>query len=90
MSNDIPYPPTPMDQRTLDGELILARAILVRLLDELEKPDSGAAQLRVVVPLLFRGIKLVADLLKQLGGDGQDGTWDEVLDRLGDELDVEL
>jgi hypothetical protein len=79
-----------LEDRSPLGELILTRAILIRLVDHLLDPQSGTAESKSLVPLIFRGIKLVSDLLKQVGSEEVDGHWDAVLDRLSDELDIDV
>lgn len=79
-----------LDQPSLLGELRLARVMNGCLLDLLQHPDADEATVKSIVPLIFRGVKLVSDLMKQLGGAGSENNWDEVLDRLGEELNLEL
>lgn len=79
-----------LEERSQIGELILARAMVARLVDHLLEPETGPAESKVFVPLIFRGIKLVSDLLKQLGSEGGGDEWNEVLDRLNEELDINV
>ena len=79
-----------LEDRSQIGELILAREMVARLVDHLQEPQADSAESKVFVPLIFRGIKLVSDLLKQLGSEGGGDQWDQVLDRLGDELDIDI
>lgn len=80
---------TAMEQRTLRRELVVARAILAQVLDLLLEPEE-IAEPKIFVPIALRCVKLIADLIKQMSGSESDGHWDAVLDRLADELDIDL
>jgi hypothetical protein len=82
--------PAPNLERSLEWELALARLILARLAERLQDPEVDDQQLKTWTPLIFRGIKLVSDLVRQMGQPGDDGGWDAVLDALSEELGVEL
>ena len=79
-----------MAQPSRVRELIVARALVAHLLDELQGFKADPAAYKSLVPLILRSLKLASDLAKQLEGAGQDEDWEGVLDRLGDELDVDL
>jgi len=79
-----------MDERSLIRELLVARALLDDMLELLRKSEPETAEYKVLMPFILRVIKLISDLTKQLGSEQENGRWDEVLDRLGDELDIEI
>lgn len=79
-----------LDLPSLLGELRVTRMMNGRLLELIGEAEADEATVKALTPLIFRGVKLVSDLMKQLGGVGGDNQWDEVLDRLGEELDIEL
>jgi hypothetical protein len=73
-----------------ERELVVARALVAHLLDDLIEASGDRAAQKVLVPLILRSLKLAADLAKQLQAGADDEDWDEVLDRLSDELDIKL
>jgi hypothetical protein len=73
-----------------ERELVVARALVAHLLDDLIQARGDRSAQKVLVPLILRSLKLAADLAKQLQAGGDDDDWDEVLDRLSDELDIDL
>ena len=79
-----------MEQPSIVRELVATRVLTAHLLDELLKASGDHAAQKMLVPLIFRSIKLASDLAKQLEALDDDGDWDAVLDRLGDELDLDL
>lgn len=81
---------TQMAQPTRVRELIVTRALVAHLLDELQGIRDDPAAYKTLVPLLLRALKLASDLARQLQVGDEEGDWDNVLDRLCDELDVDL
>jgi hypothetical protein len=79
-----------MDERSLIRELLVARALLDDMLELLRKSEPETAEYKILMPFILRVIKLISDLTKQLGSDKENSHWDQVLDRLGDELDIEI
>jgi hypothetical protein len=79
-----------MAQPSRVRELVAARALTAHLLDELIKADEDYAAQKMLVPLILRAIKLASDLAKQLEDMQDDGDWNDVLDRLSNELDLDL
>jgi hypothetical protein len=73
-----------------ERELVVVRALVAHLLDELIHAKGDRAAQKVLVPLILRSLKLAADLAEQLQAGGDDDDWNEVLDRLSDELDIAL
>lgn len=79
-----------LHDRSLEGEFALARLILAKLAERLQDPQVDDEQLKTWTPLAFRGIKLVCDLVRQMGQERGSAGWDAVLDELSAELGVEL
>jgi hypothetical protein len=79
-----------MDERSLIRELLVARALLDDMLELLRSSELETAEYKILMPFILRVIKLISDLTKQLGSEQENSHWDEVLDRLGDELDIEI
>jgi hypothetical protein len=79
-----------MEQSSRVRELVAARALTAHLLDELQEADADPAAQRILVPLILRALKLASDLAKELERGEDDDDWDEILDRLSDELGLDL
>ena len=79
-----------MAQPSRVRELIVTRALAAHLLDELRKVETDSPDYKTLVPLILRSIKLASDLAKELDIGQEDDDWDEVADRLGDELDIDI
>ena len=69
-------------------ELVLVRLTLRRLWRYLEDDDLAPKDVLVVVPMVYAGARTVVYLQNHIG-KSSDG-WDEVLDRLGAELGIEI
>jgi hypothetical protein len=73
---------------TLMDELVLVRLTLRRLWRYLENDDLAPKDVLAVVPILYTGARTVVYLQNHIG-ESSDG-WDEVLDRLGAELGIDI
>ncbi len=71
-------------------ELLAIQIVVEELLHAFVRARGDEEAVKLYVPHIFRGAKLILDLKKELGSAGQEPPWNDVLDRLGDELDIEI
>lgn len=73
---------------TMLDELVLVRLTLRRLWRYLENDDLAPKDVLAVVPMLYTGARTVVYLQNHIGESSE--GWDEVLDRLGAELGIDI
>lgn len=83
-------PPAVLDQAAIEPELQVARALAGQLLEKLSGPAAKEDAARIYAPILLRNLKLIFDMVRYREAQGMDNRWDDVLDRLADELDVDI
>ena len=64
--------------RSLLGELVLARVMVMRLVDYLKTEPRTAAEMCAVMKYVFIGLRTIAHLEERLG-DWDEGIWEEAL-----------
>lgn len=64
--------------RSLQGELVLARVMVMRLVDYLKAESRTAAEMCAVMKYVFIGLRTIAHLEERLG-DWDEGIWEEAL-----------
>ena len=77
-----------MDAKSLVHELALTRIMLRRLAGYLDDEDLSMEDVLTVVPLIFTGVRTVVYLLHYMADE--DFDWDEVLDDIKDDWDINI
>jgi hypothetical protein len=78
------------DQRSLLSELALARVELARLIKYQEQEGVTAERKAAMASVIFRGLRTIAFLVREIGQPENDFDWDAALDELSEELGVDL
>lgn len=82
---------THAENMSLEDELAISRVTLLRLLTYLKSADLEFQELSSVAPLIFTGSRTVAHLVREIADSGRTHSiWDEVLDQMSRDLDIQL
>jgi hypothetical protein len=81
---------THAENMSLDDELAISRIMLLRLMNYLKK-NNDSIDLAAIGPLVFTGSRTVAHLLREIADSGRTHSiWDEVLDQMSRDLNIQL
>ena len=78
-----------LTDRSLIGELVLARTMIGRLVAYASRKEVTLEKTATIMPLILSGIRTIAQLVKNMVGESSI-DWDLVLDQLSEDLGMEL
>ena len=78
------------NQRSLLSELVIARVELARLMRYQAQEEVTAERKAAMATMIFRGIRTIAFLNKEIGQQESNFDWNAILDEMAQDLGVDL